>query len=103
MFLKWVAGFPGGHYTQRFLVEYKESGQDTDWKQEWYYDHADRNQEVHMNITGLQPAQSYVFRVLAENTRDRKNRSDFTHEQFRETKGNSCTFSFEILVLNFAL
>ena len=84
-------------------MEYKESGQETDWKQEWYNDHADRNQKVHMNITGLQPAQLYVFRVLAENAREHNNRSNFTREQVRETKGNSCTFSFERLMLNFAL
>ena len=88
MFLKWVAGFPGGHYTQRFLVEYKQLGQETEWKQEWYNDHTDKNQEVHMNITGLQPAQAYEFRVLAENARDHNNRSDFTCEQVKKTNGN---------------
>ena len=75
-------------------MEYKELGQETNWKQEWYYDHADRNQKVHMNITGLQPAQVYVFRVLAENTRDRNNRSDFTHEQKIKTKGSLIAVHF---------
>ncbi|XP_041379357.1 contactin-2-like [Gigantopelta aegis] len=86
VFLTWIAGFPGGQYTQRFLVEFKEAGRGTEWTQQWYNDHAARNQKIYMNITGLHPGRVYVFRLLAENTRKHRNRSPFTSELTMKTK-----------------
>jgi hypothetical protein len=66
VFLRWKSNFPGGDFTQVFILHYREQGTEN-WETREYGDNP--GGYVLAEITGLKAGTTYEFRVMARNDR----------------------------------
>ncbi|XP_071078615.1 uncharacterized protein [Haliotis cracherodii] len=80
--LRWKSNYPGGDYTQTFLLHYRveTSGE---WKTQEYEDNP--RGYVYADVTGLQSGTRYEFKVMARNDREQSNEGPFTQVESQET------------------
>ena len=64
--LRWKSNFPGGDFTQVFILHYREQGSEN-WETRDYGDSP--GGYVLAEITGLKAGTAYEFRVMARNDR----------------------------------
>ncbi len=81
--LSWKPNFPGGDFTQVFLLEHRVLG--GEWKTKQYEDNPSGS--IVANVVGLEAGTVYEFRVRARNSRDANNEGEYTEILQLTTEG----------------